>query len=96
MVTASTSMQYNEASAQAERIPVFCKKTRKLLTRVSVTGSWPADLRQWAWCRGCHMEHEITKEQVEEARAQDARATTFSHGSNYRGRDEPSCTLPIH
>lgn len=74
MVTTSPIVQYNESSTQVERIPVFCKKTRKLLTRVSPTGEWSTDLRQWSWCRGCHMEHEVTRADIEEARAQDARA----------------------
>lgn len=78
-MTTTTNVQYNEVSAQAERVPVFCKKTRKLLTRVSLTGTWPADLRQWAWCRGCHTEHEVTRADIEEARAQDARAKVINH-----------------
>lgn len=77
-MTTNTSAMYNEASTQAERTPIFCKQTKKLLGRVSLTGAWPTDLRQWLWCRGCHMEHEVTKEQVEEARTQDVRATRRS------------------
>ncbi len=73
MVTSNASMQYNEASTQLERVSIFCKRTRKLLARVSVAGDWPAELRQWLWCRGCHCEHEITREYIEEVRAQDAR-----------------------
>lgn len=68
MMTTSTSIRYNEASTQAERVPIFCKKTHKLLGRVTLSGAWPAELRQWLWCRGCHYEHEIGKEQIEEAR----------------------------
>jgi hypothetical protein len=69
MVT-NASMQYNEASAQTERVPLRCKLTGKMMTRVSLTGDWPADLRQWVWCRGCHREHEVTREHIEEARCQ--------------------------
>lgn len=73
-MTTNASLQYNKASEQAERTPIFCKKTGKLLGRVSVAGMWPAELRQWLWCRGCHCEHEVTREQIEEAR-QDARTS---------------------
>jgi hypothetical protein len=37
---------------------------------VSQTGDWPAELRLWVWCRGCHTEHEVGRAQIEEARAQ--------------------------
>ena len=70
----SASMQYNEASTQVERVPVRCPVTHRLMTRVSCTGDWPADLRMWMWCRGCHGEHEVTREQIEKARA-DGRRT---------------------
>lgn len=66
---ASANMQYNE-SRPLERVSVFCGKSKKLLTRVSLTGEWPVELRQWLWCRGCHMEHEVTSQSIEEARAQ--------------------------
>lgn len=73
MVAADTSMYNgNGSSTQAERVPIFCGQTHKLLGRVTLSGLWPAELRQWLWCRGCHVEHEITREQVEEARMQGA------------------------
>lgn len=51
-----------------ERVALCCKKTGKLLARISLAGTWPADLRQWLWCRNCHMEHEITTEHIQESR----------------------------
>jgi hypothetical protein len=69
---ASSCVQY-ETTKQAERVPIYCKQTGKLLHRVSAVGEWPADLRQWIWCRNCHHEHEITKEHIEEARTYHAR-----------------------
>lgn len=78
VTTSAPAMQYNE-STQIERVSVFCKKSRKLLARVSLTGEWPAELQQWLWCKGCHMEHLVTKEHIEEARAQDARTAIVNH-----------------
>jgi hypothetical protein len=63
---------------QASRIQLKCPTTGKLLARISLSGTWPAELRQWLWCRGCHYEHEITGAQIEEARVQDARASTIN------------------
>lgn len=71
-------MKYNRANEQVDRVPIFCKTSKKLLGRVSLIGTWTPELRQWLWCRGCHREHEVTREQIEEARAQDVRAkSTF-------------------
>jgi len=61
-VTTSSSIQYNRSSEQAERIPVFCDKTKKLLTRIdaaSLVQLIEVQGGQWCWCRGCHMEHHI-------------------------------------
>ncbi len=69
-------MQYNGDSTQAKRVPLHCKMSRRLMMRVSAAGDWPVDLRQWVWCKGCHVEHEVTKEHIEEARAQDVRRST--------------------
>jgi len=71
-MVANTSMQYNGASTQIERIPLRCPLTGKMMIRVSRTGDWPAELRQWVWCRGCHTEHEIGREYIEEARTHNA------------------------
>lgn len=78
-MTTSSPIQYNGANEQAERVPIFCKTSKKLLGRVSLTGTWTPELRQWLWCRGCHREHEVTREQIEEARAQDARREPSSN-----------------
>lgn len=61
MVT-NANVQYNEGSTKTERTPIRCKKTGKLLARF--TGAWPDGLRQWLWCRNCHMEHEVTSEYI--------------------------------
>ncbi len=58
----NTSIQYNGASTQLERTPIFCKQTKKLLTRIdtaSLTQLASVSGGQWCWCRGCHMEHHI-------------------------------------
>lgn len=66
----TTNMQYNnEASTKPVRLPLRCPITGKLMARVSDVGDWPADLRSWVWCKGCHMEHEIGREYIEEVRA---------------------------
>jgi len=71
MMATSAHMQYNGDSKQAERTPIFCKKTGKLLTRVDT-----ASLAQlanvsggtWCWCRGCHMEHYVLWSDIARAR----------------------------
>lgn len=62
MVTTQTSMQYNRASGEAERVPVLCKKTGKILTRldtVSIAQLAGMQGGLWCWCRGCHTEHHV-------------------------------------
>lgn len=61
-MTTSSAIKYNTSTQQAERIPVFCEKTNKLLTRIDTTSL--AQLAEvpggmWCWCRGCHMEHHV-------------------------------------
>ena len=63
-MTTDTTTRYNKT----DRIPVHCKETGKLLARISLVGLWPDDLTQWLWCRGCHEEHKITRQYIEEAR----------------------------
>lgn len=51
-----------ENQKTAERVPVVCKKTGKLLARVDAV--CVEQLRTvsgglWCWCRNCHMEHHI-------------------------------------
>lgn len=71
-MTTEADVEYNGASAQTVYIPLRCPITGKLITRISHTGAWPDDLHVRVWCRGCHYEHEVTRETVEEARAHDA------------------------
>lgn len=62
MMTTSTSTQYNETTIRPERIPVFCERTKKLLTRIdaaSLEQLAHVPGGQWCWCRGCHAEHHI-------------------------------------
>lgn len=73
MVT-SAGMQY-DANTQTERVPLRCPVTGRLMTRVSRSGDWPVDLCMWIWCRGCHAEHEVTREHIEKARTQGERHT---------------------
>lgn len=63
-MTASPTIGYNEekSAVSAERTPIFCEKTGKLLARIDTASltplaSIPGGL--WCWCRGCHMEHHI-------------------------------------
>lgn len=57
-----TTIQSHKANTQAERIPVFCEKAKKLLTRIdaaSVAQLAEVQGGMWCWCKGCHMEHHI-------------------------------------
>lgn len=62
-MTTSSSIMYNKTSEQAERIPVFCDTTKRLLTRIdAINIAQLANIQHggmWCWCRGCHMEHHI-------------------------------------
>lgn len=61
-MTTTAHVQYNETSAQAERVPIFCKKTGKLLTRIdaeSIAQLASVQGGLWCWCRGCHAEHHV-------------------------------------
>lgn len=69
MVTTNASTPYNGTGMQ-EPVPIRCPVTRRLMIRVSRTGEWPNDLYLRVWCRGCHTEHEVGKQQIEEARVQ--------------------------
>lgn len=71
--SASTPHMVNEVSNQTRRVSIRCSITNRKLGVVSSTGEWPTDLRQWMWCRSCHQEHLIEKQQVEEARERDAK-----------------------
>ena len=52
----------------AERTPLFCKKSGKLLARIDTPGirqlaTVPGGL--WCWCRDCHMEHHIPWSEIQ-------------------------------
>lgn len=60
-MTTSPSMRYN-TNKQADRTPIFCNKTGKLLARVDTASIEQLASVQgglWCWCRDCHMEHHI-------------------------------------
>lgn len=61
-MTTSTDVRYNTGSEQDGRIPVFCTKTGKLLTRIATESMAQLASVQgglWCWCRGCHAEHYV-------------------------------------
>ena len=68
IMTTTASKQYN-GDTKVVRVPVRCPVRGRLMTRVSLTGEWGNDLKMWIWCRGCHAEHEITRDYIEAARA---------------------------
>lgn len=57
-MTTPMPVQYTKA----ERTPVFCERTGKLIVRIDTASlahlaAVPGGL--WCWCRNCHMEHYV-------------------------------------